>query len=80
MKKHGIRLFLPVAVALVLGGCTNIGTYSLAQQCAHQPGCITAQPQPQSANGPRHVDAIRPQDAGIWAPVVKVRKPPKQKQ
>lgn len=77
MSKYGIPALLPVAVALVLGGCTNIGTYSLAQQCAHQPGCVTAQPQ--SANGPRHVDAIRPQDAGMWEPVVKVRKPPKQK-
>lgn len=80
MSKYGSLALLPLATAFALSGCADTGTYSLAQQCAHQPGCVTAQPQPRSANGPLHVDAIRPQDAGMWEPVVKVRKPPKKAQ
>ncbi|NBU77579.1 MAG: hypothetical protein EBS50_00565 [Sphingomonadaceae bacterium] len=69
-----IAVLLP-GLALLVGGCADYTTYSLAHQCADRLGCVTARPQPRSAHTPGHIDAIRPQDAGTWEPVIRARQP-----
>ena len=69
---HAMR-WSTVGIAILLAGCTSLGTYSLAEQCGHKPGCVTARASAPRADTPLFIDAIRAPDAGAWEPVVPVR-------
>jgi len=76
MTNRFLRSPILFAFPALLAGCTSVDTYSLAEQCGHQPGCVTSHPQPRSPDAPLHIDAIRAQDAGTWQPVVPPRRTP----
>lgn len=64
-----MKIILAVSLALSLTACAGTDRYSLAEQCAHNPGCVTTMPA--SASSIQQVRAIAPRDAGHWEPVLK---------